>query len=198
MNSILSKLFFFGQFLCCPRKIGSVCPSSRFMARTLVDMCLENSISHGLIVDLGAGSGVISRTLLEYGFPPERILAVDVSRNFDKIFNTQCPNIELHIGDARNLSKILTTYFPTLPVQAIISSLPLRNMPNSTIAEIMLEIRNILHKRGGVLIQYTYALWMHSFLEQFGFFVIEKQYVPINIPPALVEKYYPTMESVHQ
>lgn len=190
INSISTTMFFFMQFLRSPGKTGSICPSSRFLSHTIANMALENNTSHGLIVDLGAGSGIISRTLLEYGVPPERILAVDISEYFKKVFNKHCPDLELYIGDARNLSKIISTYFPALPIQAIISSLPLRNMSNKIISEIMLEISSIIHKKGGILIQYTYALWMHSLLEQFGFIAIEKKYVFLNIPPAYVEKYY--------
>lgn len=148
MNNFLTTLFFFRQFLRSPSKVGSVCPRSRLLSCTLVEMSLENPAPYGLIVDLGAGSGVISRQLLQHGVPPERILAVDISEHFHKVFSKHCPDVELHVGDARYLEKIISKHFPSLPLQAVISSLPLRCMPPGAIAEIMLEIRNILRKKG--------------------------------------------------
>lgn len=189
-TNILTNIYFFGQFLRSPASVGSVCPSGRFLSRALVSAALENDF-RGLIIDLGAGSGVVSRELLIRGVSPDRILAVDISRRFLKIFRSQCPGIELRVGDARNLSKIISSKTPALPVQAVISSLPLKSMPARAVNEIMLEISRILRENGGVLIQYTYAIWVRSALENFGFFTRERRLVPLNLPPALVEKYSP-------
>lgn len=190
-NSIMTNMGFFGQFLRAPGKTGAVCPSSRFLARALAEMSLGKKLAHGLIVDLGAGSGVVSRELLRYGVEPEKILAVDISNHFNETFTRHCPGIELQIGDARNLAKIIAARVPSVPVHAIISSLPLRSLPLHVVEEIMLEIRNVLQKNAGTLIQFTYALWMQESLEPFGFRRLESRYVPLNFPPALVEKYRP-------
>lgn len=182
---------FFREFLRSPVKVGSICPSSPFLTRALVDSALAGGPPRGLFVDLGAGSGVVSRQLLNHGVAPDHILAIDISEQFITLFNKRSPEIDLHIGDARNLSKIIAASFPLLPVAAVISSLPLRNMPLAVISEIMREIRGILCRHHGILIQYTYALWIQSFLESFGFFKISSHYVMCNLPPALVETYYP-------
>lgn len=189
LDNLSTGLSFFRQFLHSPRRIGSVWPSGKFLSGALADMALDNQGSYGLVVDLGAGSGVVSRQLLRHGVPPERILAVDISDHFHEIFRRHCPGVELHVGDARYLAKIIARHLPPQPLQAVISSLPLRNMPRAEIAEIMLEIRNILRKKGGVLIQYTYTLWSCSFLESFGFVATARKYSLFNIPPALIEKY---------
>lgn len=184
-------MFFLGQFLRAPARIGSICPSSRFLAHTLAEMALNYNFLQGLIVDLGAGSGVISHELLKCGVGPQRILAIDISRRFHDLFQQTCPGMRLHVADARDLLSIISKYYPNRPVQAIISSLPLRSLPINIVSEIMYEIWKVLQDKGGVLIQYTYAVWMHSALEQFGFHSMERRYVPMNLPPALVEKYSP-------
>lgn len=190
-NTISTSMFFLGQFLRSPAKTGSICPSSRFLARTLTEMALKYNFLQGLIIDLGAGSGVVSQSLLKNGVSPRRILAIDISERFEDYFHKSCPNVNLQIADARNLSTVIGAHAPFSQVQAIISSLPLRSLPERLVAEIMDEIWQVLRKRGGVLIQYTYAVWMRSALEQFGLHSIEKRYVPLNLPPALVEKYSP-------
>lgn len=192
LDKLFASAFFFKQFVYSPGRIGSICPSSKFLVHALVRAALEQSTTRsGLIIDLGAGSGVVSRKLLDCGISPDRILAVDISENFKNIFNKQCKGVELHTGDARHLEKIIKRYSPNIPLQAVISSLPLRVMPEKCVSEIMLETRKVLHRRGGVLIQYTYAFWMHAALKTYGFMPGKSKFVPINFPPALVELYRP-------
>lgn len=186
-----ANMDFLGQFLRTPARVGSICPSSRFLARALVNMAMDSNVRDGLIIDLGAGSGVVSRQLLRHGIGSERILALDISERFNDPFHKHCPNLMLYNEDAGNVSRIIASDFPRYPVQAIISSLPLRNMPNRVVARIMGELRRLLVRDGGILIQYTYALWLHSSLVPYGFACLDRQYVPLNIPPALVEKYRP-------
>lgn len=194
LDKIWTNAFFLSQFLRYPGKIGSLCPSSKYLAHALVRAALRKEDSaNGLIVDLGAGSGVVSRELLKNGVSPDRILAVDISDNFKKIFSEQCHGLELHTGDARNLEEMIMDHTPQIPLQAIISSLPLRVMPGHEVAEIMRKTLDVLRRHGGVLIQYTYAFWMHAALAPYGFLKIERKFVPINLPPALVEMYRPSL-----
>lgn len=190
-HSLHANMVFLGQFLRSPARVGSLCPSSGYLVRALADMALSCGSKEGLIVDLGAGSGVVSAELLRRGIEPGRILGVDISGDFGPIFHKSCPDVELVIGDARSLAAIVSCRASSCRVQAVISSLPLRNMPLAAVGEIMLEAARILRRSGGHLIQYTYVLWLHSFLEQFGFQAIEKRYVAANLPPALVEAYTP-------
>lgn len=192
LDRIKANAFFLGQFLRSPGRTGSIWPSSKFLTHALASAALgANDEAQGLIIDLGAGSGVVSRELLESGVSPERILAVDISCHFKKTFSKLCHGLVLHTGDARHLEKIISDYSPPLPLQAVISSLPLRAMPQKIVSEIMYETRKVLRRRGGVLIQYTYAFWLHSALAPYGFLIAQRRFVPGNIPPALVEMYVP-------
>lgn len=187
-NGLLANMSFLGQFLRSPASTGSVCPSSHYLVEELVNMALEDKKRSGLIVDLGTGSGVVSRELLERGVHPEHILAIDISNYGNEFFRRYCPGIKLRIGDARNLANIINTYYPGAQIRTIISSLPLRSLHTKSVYEIMRSIWMVL-RSGGTLIQFTYALWQRSSLEQYGFLHMESQYVPFNLPPALVEKY---------
>lgn len=187
-NSLLANMYFFGQFLRSPAFTGSICPSSHFLAQELVTMAIEDKGKRGLIVDLGAGSGVVSHELLKRGIAADNILAVDISQHCQEIFSRHCPGIRLHIGDARNLIKIIARYYPGERIRAVISSLPLRSLPTKNVYEIMRALWRLLRK-GGILVQFTYALWQHCALEQYGFLPLGRQYVPLNLPPALIEKY---------
>lgn len=187
-NNLRDSICFFGQFLRSPAQTGSIWPSSPFLVQQLVHMATCDNAATGLIVDLGAGSGVVSQELLTHGISPAHILAIDISRHCGAIFRKNCPDLRLHIGDARNLADIVSRHYPGQQIRAIISSLPLRSLPARIVREIMYALWRLL-RMGGMLIQFTYALWQHSSLEQYGFTNVERHYVPLNMPPALVEKY---------
>jgi phospholipid N-methyltransferase len=185
---------FLKEFVRSPRHVGSVCPSSRFLTAALLDVMdhaasLSLNERPGLIIDLGAGSGIVSETLLRAGISPRRIVAVEISSGFVRVFQRRCPGVRLLIGDARHLGALLDEYAPAAPVTGIISSLPLRVFTSELIEEILQEIKSVVARRGGVLIQYTYAWWMRYPLAQYGFMPYEARSVLRNLPPAKVESY---------
>lgn len=179
-------MLFFKQFLRTPLTIGSVCPSGHALAHTLADLAAGEDRG-GMFIDLGAGTGVVTRELLSLGVSAENILAVDICENFGNIFAKYYPQVKLLIDDARNLGRIVSDR--GTPIRAVISSLPLKNMPCSTISAIMNEIWNVLYESGGALIQFTYAVWIRGALSRYGFNLLSRRYVVNNLPPCLVEKY---------
>lgn len=183
---------FFREFVRMPGRVGSICPSSKALAFAIARRVLDISDKKdGIIVDLGAGTGIISEQLLNMGIDPAHILALDISENFRQQFAKNCKNINLVVNDACNLDKIIAQKYPLMSIRAIISSLPLRILPTEKVTEIMAAIRLCLLERGGALAQYTYAIWMHESLRQYGFMPCARHTVYSNIPPALVEVYLP-------
>jgi len=66
---------FFGRWLRAPHRIGAVAPSSRFLARamaTQVDLRRP-----GPVIELGGGTGSVTKALLEAGLPVERLIVVE-------------------------------------------------------------------------------------------------------------------------
>lgn len=178
---------FFKEFLHSPSTVGSICPSSSALAFSLV--AAAPSDKDGLMIDLGAGSGIVTEQLLKAGIPAERIIAIEKSPGFSGAFAKRCPQVPLSIGDARDLEDIIFHSQGDCRINAIISSLPLKSIPKSIVAEIMCEIQTVLQKRGGILIQYTYAIWSCHSLRRYGFKPCCSQIVMGNLPPAKIESY---------
>ena len=187
INKAHSLAAFAREFIQAPSHVGSVCPSSQALTSAMINYLPDKS--KGLIVDLGAGSGIVSEQLVRNGIDASRIVAVEVSPGFKNIFQKRCPNVSLVVGNARNLSSILDAYDLSAPISGIVSSLPLRMMSASLVTEIMLEVKNTIEQRGGLLIQYTYAWWMRYSLSKYGFVPVSNQFVLKNLPPAKVEAY---------
>src|SRR5262245_9504087 len=74
-----SVAFFLG-FLRRPKVVASVVPSSRFLARRVADpQSLARARS---VVELGPGTGVITRTILDALPRESRLLAIEISEDF--------------------------------------------------------------------------------------------------------------------
>src|SRR5918912_3490011 len=66
---------FFLRWLKAPHRIGAVAPSSRFLARAMArEVDVRGS---GLVVELGGGTGSITRALLDAGLAPDRLIVVE-------------------------------------------------------------------------------------------------------------------------
>ena len=187
MEMIRLEARFAREFVISPFNVGSVCPSSRALTQTLVSMA--DISREGLVIDLGAGSGIVTRELLHAGVAPERILGVEISGGFKTAFERQCPGVTMITGDARNLGLLLNEYAPGKPICSILSSLPFRVMPGSVVRAITREMHSVLAERGGSLVQYTYAWWISYPLRKFGFMPGAARLVLKNVPPARVERY---------
>ena len=186
-ESVLSIKTFFREFLHSPAHVGSVCPSSEALTASMISRV--PLAEDGLIIDLGAGSGVVSKQLLHSGVSPERIVALELLSGFVENFQRNCPGVALQIADARDLSRVLDKQFSGLHVSGIISSLPFRVMPSSLVSEILQEVRTVAVKHNAVLVQYSYAWWMRYPLRKYGFHPNSAEIVMKNLPPAKVETY---------
>lgn len=66
---------FLWKWIQAPTRIGSVWPSGRALGRA---MAAELDLSlPGAIVELGAGTGPVTATLLQSGVPPDRFYAIE-------------------------------------------------------------------------------------------------------------------------
>lgn len=134
-----------------PRAVGAVSPSSPALAQAMaaeVDPSVE-----GRILELGPGTGAITRALLDRGVPPEKILAVEADGKFARLLRERIPGIELLEGDAMDAAEIGARG----PFAAVISSLPLLNFPNDEVAAFVEAILALLPP-GAPFVQYSYGV----------------------------------------
>lgn len=187
LQSVRPPAVFFKEFITSPRHVGAVCPSGRALTTALARMAPARD--NGLVIDLGAGSGMVTERLLQVGIAPERILAIELSPRLATMCRQRCPAATTLIGDARDLAAILTQHAPNERVACVLSSLPFRVMPAPLVRDILGAVKSVLLERGGFLVQYTYAWWQHYPLRQYDFRPVSVQHVLLNCPPARVEVY---------
>src|SRR3984893_9273223 len=113
---------FLGRWLKAPHRIGALAPSSRYLARA---MARQIDAGHArLVVELGGGTGSITRALLAAGLAPERLIVVERDERLHRLLAERFPQLRVLHGDATQLVQMLRP-LGIAPVSVSISRLPL-------------------------------------------------------------------------
>jgi phosphatidylethanolamine/phosphatidyl-N-methylethanolamine N-methyltransferase len=180
----MSVLLFVLETVRSPRDMGAICPSSDTLAQHVARQLPQYSA--GKVIELGAGTGAITRALLRQGVVPQDLVAVERSAAMAKRLRRRYPQITVVEGDAADLAQLLGPQRPQ--VRAVVSGLPLRSLPPATVRAIMANLDDTLAP-GGTFIQFTYSLRAPLAALPMHFRKLASRIVWRNIPPARVDVY---------
>ena len=172
---------FMGQWARAPRSVGALCPSGVHLARRMAAMLPPGD---GLVVELGAGTGAVTRALRAC-VAPERLLVLERLPAFCRVLRNRFPELTVILCDATRLAEYLPA---NRPVAAVVSSLPLLSLP-APVQQAIVEQMRAATARSGCIIQFTYALWGCSPLVRAGCRREKRGLVLRNLPPAKVERF---------
>jgi phosphatidylethanolamine/phosphatidyl-N-methylethanolamine N-methyltransferase len=137
-----------------PQVVGAVLPSSRWLARQMVS-ALDPQLE-GLVVELGPGTGPVTRALLRRGFAQERLVLVEFNPEFCKSLRKEFPKARVIEGDAYNLPLTLKGVLEQ-PALAFVSSLPLLMRPDEDRLKLLDDALALMVPQGP-FIQFTYSV----------------------------------------
>lgn len=191
LEAVTSLFTFGGELLSNPGPVGSAVPSSRFLGRRMANFLPRSP--KGYVVELGAGTGAITAALLGRGIPADRILPIERSEAMVKLLKRRFPSLKIGLGDATELGSLLKTWLPgnALEISYVVSSLPLRSLPEKVVTGILREVYSVLPKHGK-LVQYTYDIRKTPHRLMLGFTRCQTAIVWANIPPARVDVFEKT------
>jgi phosphatidylethanolamine/phosphatidyl-N-methylethanolamine N-methyltransferase len=188
MPSLSERLLFFALWLKGPTRIGAVAPSGPKLAAAMVRA--GGDLSDGLIVELGGGTGPMTRALLAAGVPPERLLVFERDENLAAILEKNVPGVRVLRADAAEVDRVVRDLgYET--ATAVISSLPLISMPVAVREKIVTASFALLGKRGRY-VQFTYGPVSpvpESVLKSLNLGKQRMEWIADNIPPATVWAY---------
>ena len=166
-----------------PRAVGAACPSSSRLARVIADQVTLPGKDE-LILELGAGTGMVTRALLRRGVEPGKLVVVEQDKLLARHLKRQFPKVAVIHGNAVKLCQLCNRY--DRRIGTVVSSLPLLSLPPATVQALGIELQTLLGGNGS-LIQYTYRLNnnpgpLTAFLE-----FASAETVWGNFPPARVE-----------
>ncbi|MFT6621500.1 MAG: class I SAM-dependent methyltransferase [Verrucomicrobiia bacterium] len=191
IKTLRSYAAFGGAFFSDCRTTGSIIPSSPFLGRRMARAVPKGE--RGLIVELGVGTGAITKSLFDHGIPPEKLVSVDCSPEMVEWTQKRFPHANVKLGDATRLRDLLESdkELRNHDVAHIVSSLPFKSLPKTVGYGIVEEAHRVLAKDGR-FVQFTYDL-RSTACQILGrrFQLVDSSIVWINFPPARVNVYAP-------
>jgi phosphatidylethanolamine/phosphatidyl-N-methylethanolamine N-methyltransferase len=185
-----SYLMFLGKFLRNPRNVGSVVPSSRALAREMARAVPTSP--DAAVVELGPGTGALTREVIAVLAPGERFLAVEIDPEFCAELRARWPEIDCECGSAANLPAMLDARRWS-GVNHVLSGLPFASLPAAISRAILTAVARSLVPGGTFsTFQYVHAYatppamkFRKQMAADFGP-LRSRQLVLRNFPPAFV------------
>jgi phosphatidylethanolamine/phosphatidyl-N-methylethanolamine N-methyltransferase len=170
---------FFKGWLHRPKAVGSIVPTSSITARKMASVV---DVTSGLpVLELGPGTGVITKAILARGVKPKNLYAVEYSPEFVRHLKRNYPGVNVIEGDAFNLDETLGD-MRHATFDSVISGVPLLNFP---VAQRVRYIEHILDRipNGRPIVQLTYGP-MSPVPPGRGNYTVEHfRFILRNIPP---------------
>jgi phospholipid N-methyltransferase len=173
---------FFKEFLKKGNRNGSITPSSIFLCRKMISGI---DFSHArCIVELGPGEGSITREILKKMGPNTQLFLFEMNAEFiEQFLQFDDPRVHVINDSAEHFARYCSEKgFDK--VDYIISSLPLSLFPDELKEKIVDESQKALRQRG-LYVQYMYFTNMADYFKR-KFKQVKREFVPLNIPPAMV------------
>lgn len=179
------RFAFFREFLKHPQQVASIVPSSRFLERRVVEIADVQSAS--TLVELGAGTGGMTRALLATMPRDARLLSVEINPRFrtslERIGDSR---LVAHTGSAGELQEAISLHGLAAP-EVVISGIPFSKMNRDAGARILKTISTALSP-GGRFVAYQ----LHSRVESLCRPLMGPAQVELelrNIPPLRIYRW---------
>ncbi len=178
----MGKIEFFRESLKNIRTTGTIVRSSRSLCKNMVKHVDFKSAK--VLIELGAGDGVITEYILKKMSKDAKLLSFEVNAEFCKqLREIKDPRLVVIEDSAENLEKYLKKHNFEY-VDSVISAIPFVTLPDELGLNIIGECERFL-KTGGLFIQLHYSLLAKKLYQKI-FGNVDVNFVPLNIPPAFV------------
>src|SRR5690606_11738820 len=171
---------FFRGWLDKPKAVGSIIPTSTVTARRMASVA--DPSSGRPVLELGPGTGVITRAILKRGVPAENIVSVEYAPKFYHHLVEDFPGVRFILGSAFDLDDALGD-LASQKFDSVISAIPLLNFP---VPMRVALIEDLLGRvpAGRPVIQITYGAVSPVPVGRGNYSVERFDFVFRNIPPA--------------
>ncbi|MEZ4987367.1 MAG: methyltransferase [Saprospiraceae bacterium] len=178
----MNRIAFLKEGLKNLRTTGTVTPSSRFLCQAMlreVDFATSR-----VLVELGAGNGVITRHILDAMAPDARLLVFEVQPNFCELLRKIDDDRLVVIEDSAEYLPQYLQQYGFEKANHIISAIPFVILPKELATRIVETCRDHLLP-GGFFVQMHYSTVLKPLYK--GIFKrVRIRFMPLNIPPAFV------------
>jgi phosphatidylethanolamine/phosphatidyl-N-methylethanolamine N-methyltransferase len=184
-DAVADQFRFLKGLATLPSKTGAVAPSGAALAR-LMASTVDPDHPHP-VLELGPGTGVVTRALIQRGVAPRNIVALEYNPAFAELIAARMPGVRITVGDAYHLDTSLPEGCKG-PFSAVVSSLPLLTRPEEERIALLEDALDRMAP-GGCFIQFSYSLFPPVRPIQGRFTTETSKWVMMNLPPARVWLY---------
>jgi phosphatidylethanolamine/phosphatidyl-N-methylethanolamine N-methyltransferase len=177
---------FFRRWLANPLAMGSIVPSSPALGRRVA--AAVRAGPSGAVIELGAGTGAITRAMLEGGISPARLTVVEIVPEMASILRATYPGVTVLCGDAWRLPTLLGAE-QAGRIGSVVCGIPLVLLPRARQRALVEAIDAVAPGRG--FLHYTYCVTSPLPARRLGLRGTRVAWTPANLPPASVWRYLP-------
>lgn len=178
----MGSIEFFKESVRNLKTVGTLTRSSKFLCKGMIKHV--NFKSAKVIVELGAGDGVITKHILEQMSRDCKLMIFEVNDNFAVQLNEIKDDRLIVIQDSAEKLEIYLKKNRLSQIDYVISAIPFVILPKET-ANAIIDLCKSNMKIGGLFVQVHYSLMAKKLYENI-FGNVDINFVPLNIPPAFV------------
>ena len=105
VSAFCDEVAFIRHWIDKPLSMGAVTPSGKMLARAMA-RCVDPDAS-GPVIELGPGTGAVTKALVERGIDPSRLVLVEFNPSFCRLLRTRYPAATVIQGDAYRIQHLL-------------------------------------------------------------------------------------------
>ena len=160
--------------------VGALLPTSSVTARRMADIIDPNS---GLpVLELGAGTGVITKAILERGVKPHDLVSVEYASHFYDVLRSRFPDVDVRKGDVFELDAVLGDRRAET-FDCVISAVPMLSFPLERRIALMKDLLSRI-PRGRPVVQITHGPLSPLPAMPEVYTIAHFDFVVRNLPPA--------------
>jgi phosphatidylethanolamine/phosphatidyl-N-methylethanolamine N-methyltransferase len=174
------ELRFFRGWMDNAKAVGAIIPTSSITAKRMASVVDPGSGNP--VLELGPGTGVITRAILDRGVSPDNLVSIEYSREFFERLVADFPGVNFIHGSAFDLEKLLEPWSGR-SFDSVVSAIPMLNFPLSDRVALVERLLDLMPP-GRPLMQITYGA-LSPIPAGRGTYAIERfDFIVRNIPPA--------------
>lgn len=179
-DPLTDRLRFLRAFVANPRQVGAILPTSRWAVRSMLD--LADIPRAGLVVELGAGTGVQTGEILARLGPDGRLVSLEIDPDLAGLLAERYadPRLQVVCDSAENLS----AHLRGRRADVLVSALPFTAF-DTGLRRRILDLLPAALAPGGVALVIQYSPLLLRELRR-RFRSVQQTITPWNVPPAFL------------
>lgn len=179
------EIRFFKGWIDGPKSVGAILPTSSVTAKRMASVI--NPTSGLPVLELGPGTGIITKAILKRGIAPENLASIEYSTDFYQHLKRTIPGVHFINGDAFDLDRTLGDW-KDKQFDAVISAIPMLSFPMDQRIALLEDLLDRM-PAGRPVVQITYGPISPIEARPDRFQIKHLDFVVRNIPPAQLWAY---------